>query len=147
MSPAVLVVIILGSIILTFVAGRVLTRRMLGTSKSDQETIQRLMATGGKARATVTAAKPTGITVNNHHVQLALKFWMEPLDGPPGWEATKKVYLLQTQFPRLGDVWPAWYDRQDPTEFAVGAPSELSSEQIELYREFGIDHPMDNADR
>ena len=83
------------------------------------------------------------MTVNNHHVGIKVDFWLEPLDGSPQFQASKKMYLFQTQFPRTGDVWPSWYDRQDPSIFAVAAPLELSPQQIDVYREFGIEHPLD----
>lgn len=124
-----------------------LGQRMVGPSKHDAETAQRLMATGGKARATITAATPTGLTVNNFNVQVAVDFWMEPLDGSTPFEARKKMYFYESQFPRQGTVWPAWYDRQNPRVFAVASPGKLDPAQIELYREFGIPHPLDTSDR
>ncbi len=145
MGPAVLVIAVIGFIVLSFVFARVLGKRLVGGSKEDQETIRQLMATGARARATVAGATPTGVTVNNHHVGIKVDFWLEPLDGSPQFRASKKMYLFQTQFPRTGDVWPSWYDRQDPSRFAVAAPLELNPEQIEIYREFGIDHPLDSS--
>lgn len=118
-------------------------QRMVGTSEEDAKLIQHLMTTGVRARATVAAATPTGLTVNNFHVQLDVDFWLEPLDGSPRFEASKQMFLLETQFPRIGDVWPAWFDRQDPTVFVVGAPGKLDPAQIPMYREFGIRHPLD----
>ena len=141
-------IIAIGSIVLIFGfiwAMRKLGQRMVGTSEQDAETIQRLMATGGKARATVAAATPTGLTVNNHNVQVSVDFWLEPLDGSPSFPATKKMFFYETQFPRQGAIWPSWYDRQDPSIFAVGAPGKLDPAQVELYREFGIQHPLDRA--
>jgi hypothetical protein len=141
-------ILVVGTIVLTFgfiIAMRMVGRRMVGASKPDTETLQRLMATGGRARATIAAATPTGLTVNNFNVQVAVDFWLEPLDGSPAFEGRKKMYFYETQFPRQGDIWPAWYDRQDPTTFAVGAPGKLDPAQVELYREFGIRHPLDNA--
>jgi hypothetical protein len=141
-------IIVIGSIVLIFGfiwAMRKLGQRMVGTSKQDAETIQRLIATGAKARATIAAATPTGLTVNNHNVQVSVDFWMEPLDGSPSFQATKKMFFYETQFPRQGAIWPSWYDRQDPSIFAVGAPGKLDPGQIELYREFGIPHPLDKA--
>ena len=45
--------------------------------------------------------------------------------------------------PRVGDVWPSWYSPTDPNMFAVGMPDGASPEQIPLFREFGIPHPLD----
>lgn len=143
MGPAVIAIGVIAFVLLTIILSRSLAKRATGTSKKDQETIQRLMATGGKARATVASSTPTGVTLNNHHVGIKVDFWLQPLDGSPQFQASKKMYLFQTQFPRTGDVWPSWYDRQDPSIFAVAAPLELNPEQIDIYREFGIDHPLD----
>ena len=135
-------------IISTFVLARIVGKKITGMgkpSKADQEKIERLMATGGKARAMLTSIVPTGLVINNHNVQVRMSFWMEPLDGSPGFEGEKKGFFLRTQFPRQGDIWPAWYDRADTSTFCVGAPGKLDPAQIELYREFGIVHPLDTA--
>lgn len=116
---------------------------MVGTSDEDRQEIERLQAIGRRARATLAAVAPTGLTVNNFHVQCDVTFWMTPLDGSPEFEAHKKMFFLETQFPRQGDVWPSWYDPADPTKFAVGVPAKLDPAQIPMYREFGIEHPLD----
>lgn len=139
----VIVVGTLAFIILSFVVARIIGKRMTTPSKADVEKIERLTTSGAKARATLTSITPTGLTVNNHNVQVDISFWLEPLDGSPPFEASKKIFCLETQFPRQGDVWPAWFDRADRSEFAVGMPGKLDPQQIELYREFGIDHPLD----
>ena len=140
----IIVVGTVGFIILSFVFARVVGKRMMGTSKADEAKIERLMTTGSKARATLTAITPTGLTVNNFNVQVNVDFWLEPLDGSPPFEASKKIFCLETQFPRQGDVWPSWYDPADHSTFAVGSPGKLDPQQIALYREFGIEHPLDN---
>ena len=40
-------------------------------------------------------------------------------------------------------MWPSWYSPTDPNLFAVGMPDGASPEQIPLFREFGIPHPLD----
>ncbi len=119
-------------------------KNMVTTSDDDQREIERLQQTGERARATLTAIVPSGLTVNNFHVQCEVHFWMEPLSGAQPFEATKKIFFLETQFPRQGDVWPAWFDPADPATFAVGSPGKLDPAQIPLYREFGIEHPLDD---
>lgn len=47
--------------------------------------------------------------------------------------------------PRAGDQCPAWYDRTDRSVFSVGMPDRSSIEQVPLYREFGIRHPLDTT--
>ena len=42
-------------------------------------------------------------------------------------------------------MWPCWYDAVDPTLFAVGMPDGLSQEQVAVFREFGIPHPLDSS--
>ena len=138
------VVITLGFILAMFVFARRLARNLTTPSDADVETANRLMTSGSKARATLTAIQPTGLTVNNFNVQVEIHFWMEPLDGSAEFEASKKLFCLETQFPRQGDIWPAWYDPADPTIFAVASPTKLSPEQIGMYREFGIEHPLDD---
>jgi len=139
----IIAVVTIGFIIASFVFARVVAKRMLGTSKGDAAKIEQLMATGSKARATLTAITPTGLTVNNFNVQVKVDFWLEPLDGSPPFEASKKIFCLKTQFPRQGDIWPSWFDRADHSSFVVGAPGKLDPQQIALYREFGIEHPLD----
>jgi len=119
-------------------------KNMVSTSPADQEKIDRLTTSGERARATLTAIVPTGLTVNNFNVQCEVHFWIEPLSGAAPFEASKKMFFLETQFPRQGDTWPAWFDRTDPSTFAVGAPGKLDPAQIPLYREFGIEHPLDD---
>jgi hypothetical protein len=70
-------------------------------------------------------------------------FQLEPLAGAPPFMAQKKMMINQTQMPRVGDVWPSWYDAADPTQFVVGMPDGASPEQIPIFREFGIPHPLD----
>ncbi len=145
MSLAIIIVVVtVGFIIASFVFARIVSRRLLGTSKEQQATIDRLVAGGSKARATLTSITPTGLTVNNFNVQVDVGFWLEPLDGSPSFEASKRIFCLETQFPRQGDVWPSWYDPADRSTFVVAAPGKLDPQQIELYREFGIQHALDN---
>lgn len=118
-------------------------KRMTSTSDEDIETINKLQATGGKARATLTTIQPTGLTVNNFNVQCNVGFWLDPVDGTEAFEGTKTMFFLETQFPNQGDVWPAWYDLFDHTLFAVASPVKLDPAQIPMYREFGIQHPLD----
>jgi hypothetical protein len=127
----------------TIFLARGFANKMTSTSDEDIETINRLQATGGKARATLTTIQPTGLTVNNFNVQCNVGFWLDPVDGTEAFEGTKKMFFLETQFPNQGDIWPAWYDLFDHTVFAVASPVKLDPAQIPIYREFGIKHPLD----
>lgn len=121
----------------------IVVRNALGGSSKKREQAEQLVATGAKARATVTGIEPTGMVVNNINIQCWVSFSLEPLDRSAGFEGRKKMLINQTQMPRVGDVWPAWYDRGDRTVFAVGMPTGTTPEQLAIFREFGIPHPLD----
>ncbi|MEL7210216.1 MAG: SHOCT domain-containing protein, partial [Actinomycetota bacterium] len=67
------------------------------------------------------------------------------LDGSTAFDGEKTFYINQTQMPRVGDVWPAWYDRDDPSTFGVGQPDLSSPEAQQTLREFGIANPLDGG--
>lgn len=138
---------ILTPIVITVVATIVvllLVRNVIGGgSKKKQAQIADLMATGRKARAKILRIDPTGMVVNHINIQCWVTFLLEPLDGGPSFQAQKKILLNQTQMPRVGDMWPAWFSPTDPNLFAVGKPEGASPEQIPVFREFGIPHPLD----
>ena len=114
-----------------------------GMSKAKQEQAMRLMQTGHKARAMIMAIQPTGMVVNNINIQCLVHFRLEPLTGAPAFDGQKKMLIPQTSMPRIGEVWPCWYDPMDPTQFAVGQPNAITPEQVAIFREFGIPHPLD----
>lgn len=110
-----------------------------------QAEAQRLQSTGRKARATIINVQPTGAVVNHVNLGLRITFTLAPLDGGAPFQADKTVMLSQANIPRVGDVWPAWIDPADPTTFAVAAPGGASPDQVALWREFGIPHPLDQG--
>ncbi len=116
-----------------------------GTDDDKAALAQQLYATGRKARAMVTNVQSTGLIINHLNVQCDVSFQMTPLDGSPPFTGQKRMTINQTEMPRVGDVWPAWIDRSDPSVFAVGKPDGASTEQIPLFREFGIPHPLDSS--
>jgi len=120
-------------------------RDAMGGSPEKQAQAQQLVATGDKARATILAIQPTGTIVNHLNIGCDLRFRLDPLSGAPSFEAPKSMFINQTQMPRIGDVWPAWYDRNDPGQFAVGMPQLGDPSTIPVFREFGIPHPFDQA--
>ncbi len=138
-APITIVAVTFGFIFLM----RRVAKNLTTPSDDDIAKIQQLQATGGRARATLTTIQPTGLTVNNFNVQCTVGFWLVPLDGTEAFEGSKKMFFLETQFPNQGDTWPAWYDLMDHSLFAVGSPEKLDPQQIPLYREFGIQHPLD----
>ena len=138
-----ILVSILVPVAVTLVIIFVIRRSLSGNSPKKQAQAQELMTTGNKARAKIIRIDPTGMVVNNINIQCWVSFQMEPLNGGAPFTAKKKILINQTQMPRVGDVWPAWYSATDPTLFAVGMPDGASPEQIPLFREFGIPHPLD----
>lgn len=114
-----------------------------GMSKKQAEQSSRLIQTGAKARAWIMAIQPTGMVVNNVNVQCDVHFRLEPLHGGGPFDVSKRVLLTQTAMPRLGDVWPAWFDPSDPSTFTVGQPNAYTPESLAVLREFGIATPFD----
>ena len=114
-----------------------------GPSKAKRALAARLVQTGSKGRAMILSIQPTGVVVNNINLQCRMRFRIEPLQGGVPFEGEKTVLMPQTSMPRIGDVWPCWYDSIDHSQFAVGQPEEINTEQIAVFREFGIPHPLD----
>lgn len=145
MSSSILIIVVLSVAIPLIITVVVLNhvRKAFGGSKEDQAKAQNLVATGSKARAMILRIQPTGMVVNMINIQCLVDFRLEPLLGGAPFNGQKKMMINQTQMPRVGDVWPCWYNPVDPTEFAVGMPDGASPEQIPVFREFGIPHPLD----
>ena len=141
--PSYTIAIILISVLVPIVAIVVVRKTLFGQSKAKQEQAAKLMATGAKARAMITGVQPTGMVVNNIYLRSVVTFRLEPLDGSPPFDGSKTVMLAQTNMPRVGDRWPSWYDPSNPSEFAVAQVNALTTDQIPLFREFGIPHPLD----
>lgn len=141
-----IILIVLVSVLVPIVAIVVVRKTLFGQSKAKQEQAAQLMATGAKARAMITAVEPTGMVVNHIYLRSVVGFRLEPLDGSPPFDGQKTVMLAQTNMPRVGDKWPAWYDPANPSEFAVAQVNALTTDQIPMFREFGIPHPLDTGD-
>jgi hypothetical protein len=118
---------------------------MMGGSPEKRAKAQKLVETGAKARATIMAIQPTGMIVNHLNIGCNVTFRLDPLDGSQSFQASKQVFINQTQMPRIGDIWPAWYDQSNPAEFAVGQPQLGDPSTIPVFREFGIPHPFDTS--
>jgi hypothetical protein len=145
MDTSIIIIIVLSvaiPLLITFFVLRSV-RGAFGMSPEKRAQAENLVATGSKARAKVLRVTPTGMIVNNINLQCVVDFQLEPLAGAPPFMAQKKMMINQTQMPRVGDVWPSWYDAADPTQFVVGMPDGASPEQIPIFREFGIPHPLD----
>ncbi len=132
------------SILITvFVLGMARKSGAFGMSKKKQQLALQLTLTGTKARAWIMAIQPTGTVVNMINIQCDVAFRLEPIHGGQTFDVQKRMLLAQTSMPRLGDVWPSWFDPTNPSVFAVGQPNAITPEQIALFREFGIATPYD----
>ena len=108
-----------------------------------REPAAELMHTGRRARALITAVQPTGMVVNDINLQCIVHFRLEPLGGGEPFDVHKKVLVSKTAMPRVGELWPSWFDPADPLQFVVGQPTAITPEQVGMFREFGIPHPLD----
>jgi hypothetical protein len=145
MDTTIIIIIVLSvlvPLVITFVVLKNV-RSAFGMSPEKAAKAQNLVATGSKARAMILRVQPTGMVVNMINIQCVVDFQLEPLLGGAPFNGQKKMMINQTQMPRVGDVWPAWYDAANPAEFAVGMPDGASPDQIPVFREFGIPHPLD----
>ncbi len=89
----------------------------MGIFKSKKKKAGELFETGAKGAGTVISVEDTGMTVNDNP-RVKMTFRVEPLDGSPAFDATKKATVSRVQIPRQGDRYPVWYDQQDPTKWA-----------------------------
>lgn len=137
---ALLVAAVLTVGILSFVH-----RNLRGSPSATQVRTRQLVESGTRARATVLGIEPTGTVVNHLTLQCVLRFQIQPLDGTPPFAGTRTMVVDRHAMPRVGDVWPAWFDPAAPIRFAVGLPDGDARDLIPLYREFGIRHPLDTA--
>ena len=80
--------------------------------KSKKEKAADLMATGSRGIGTVVSVRDTGMTVNDNP-RIEMVFRVEPLDGSPTMDLTKKTTVSRVEIPRQGDRYPVWYDPQD----------------------------------
>ncbi|HEY8060682.1 MAG TPA: hypothetical protein VID94_18080 [Acidimicrobiales bacterium] len=143
MIPIIIIILaVVVPLVITFVVLKNV-RSAFGMSPEKQAQAQNLVATGQKARAMILKVQPTGMIVNEINIQCLVDFQLTPLTGAAPFPGQKKMMINQTAMPRVGDVWPCWYDAVDPTVFAVGMPDGLSQEQVAVFREFGIPHPLD----
>jgi hypothetical protein len=140
--------IAIGSVVFTvlvivFVLAMFKKSGAFGPSKAKREQAANLVATGHKGRALILSIQPTGTVVNNINIQCRIHFRIEPLQGGAPFDGEKTTLIPQTSMPRIGDIWPCWYDPMDRTQFAVGQANAITPDQIALFREFGIPHPLD----
>lgn len=148
-SDVLYLVVPLALVVLVFMAGPFLLRGLLGRilngSKQEQERLEQLTKTGDKAHATILSVQSTGTVVNRVYFQCDLHFRLSPLDGSEAFEGHKTTYVPVTEMPRVGDVWPAWYDRDDRTAFSVGRPTADDPQMRQYLKDFGLPNPYEAA--
>jgi hypothetical protein len=89
-----------------------------------------LMRTGAKGIGTILEVGDTGVTVNDNP-RILIRMRIEPVDGSAAVERSKKVTVSRVAVPRVGERYPAWFDRTDPdkwmfaTDMEEGAPAEV----------------------
>ena len=96
--------------------------------KSKKEKAQDLMATGSKGVGTVVSVRDTGMTVNDNP-RIEMVFRVEPLDGSPAMDLTKKTTVSRVEIPRQGDRYPVWYDPTDTDTWAYATVADDSGRE------------------
>ena len=80
---------------------------------------QRLEEAGVTATGEVVSVRDTGVTVNNNP-RVALTLQVNPSDGSPPFEVSKKATVSRVSIPRPGDAFMVRYDPDDPENFVIG---------------------------
>jgi archaellin len=96
--------------------------------KSKQQKAQELMTTGSKGVGTVISVRDTGMTINDNP-RVEMVFRVEPLDGSPAMDLTKKTTVSRVEIPRQGDRYPVWYDPQDTSTWAYATIADESGRE------------------
>ncbi len=96
--------------------------------KSKKEKAADLMASGSKGVGTVVSVRDTGMTVNDNP-RIEMVFRVEPLDGSPTMDLTKKTTVSRVEIPRQGDRYPVWYDPADASTWAYATVADESGRE------------------
>lgn len=143
MSPIIIGSIAFSIIIPVIVVMILRKSGAFGMSKKKQAQAAELVQTGTKARAWIMAIQPTGMVMNSINIQCDVYFRLEPVRGGQAFDVSKRMLISQTAMPRIGDIWPSWFDPSNTQNFAVGQPTAFTPEQVQVFREFGIPTPFD----
>ncbi len=95
----------------------------MGLFSSKKQKAEDLMANGSKGAGTVVSVRDTGTTINDNP-RVEMVFRVEPLDGGPAFDLTKKTTVSRVEIPRQGDRYPVWYDPQDPDKWAYATVAD-----------------------
>lgn len=111
--------------------GGVLLRKA-GAAK--QAMAMELMRSGVKGIGTIVAVEDTGVTINDNPCIL-IRMRIDPMDGSPAVERSKKVIVSRVAIPRAGERFPAWFDRADPDKWMFGTDMQdnASAEVKEMF--------------
>jgi membrane protein implicated in regulation of membrane protease activity len=85
-----------------------------------------LMRTGVKGIGTIVEVGDTGTTINNNP-RIVIRMRIEPLDGSAPVERSKTATVSRVAVPRVGERYPAWFDRADPDKWMFGTDMDESA--------------------
>jgi hypothetical protein len=91
-----------------------------------------LMRSGVKAIGTVVGVDDTGMTINDDP-RIKLTMRLQPIDGSEESVRSKIVIMSRVSLPRIGDRFPAWFDRDDPNAWAFA--TDMTSEAPESVKD------------
>jgi Short C-terminal domain len=107
---------------------RLLLRRRIGPEREPEKGARlfgnkkkqaaELMGSGATGVGTLTDVQDTGMTVNES-IRVRMLVNIEPLDGSPAFVAEKKTMVSRVRVPPIGGRYPVYYDREDPSRFAM----------------------------
>jgi hypothetical protein len=129
MDQTLIIVIVVGSIALSFILPRVLMPLFTGAAKR-----KKLIASGVSARAVITSLDQTG-TYINEQPKCRIGLRVEPEQGPPFDTAAVQVVML-TQIPQFqpGQVVTVRYDPNNPGEVAIEAFGHVAVSEAKAQR-------------
>jgi membrane protein implicated in regulation of membrane protease activity len=89
-----------------------------------------LMRSGVRGIGTIVEVSDTGTTINDNP-RILIRMRIVPDDGSAPVERAKKAIVSRVAVPRVGERYPAWFDRADPDKWMFGtdmdetAPAEV----------------------
>ncbi|MEA3014671.1 MAG: hypothetical protein QOD42_3216 [Sphingomonadales bacterium] len=98
--------------------------RRAGAAK--QAMAAELMRTGVRGIGTIVEVGDTGMTINNNP-RIVIRMRIEPDDGSPAVERSKRATVSRVAVPRVGGRYPAWFDRADPDKWMFGTDMDASA--------------------
>lgn len=106
--------------------------RRAGAAK--QAMAMELMQRGAKGIGTIVEVGDTGMTINENP-RIVIRMRIEPVDGSAAVERSKKVTVSRVAVPRVGERYPAWFDRADPDKwmFATAMDESAPAEVKEMF--------------